>query len=187
MYLILLICSIAIICLETHPDFRVVGHRTKSCNVTIGNTTNSTGGTIHLPPRLIDQTNPKVRMYVTTVPHPVLELLDHTCTSIFTAELVLRFIVWPEKVKFFFSLFNMIDLLAVLPMSIIMIIILVDPCFWVERGFLPTYVLMSFVCMFRAVRILKLVKHSRGLQIMYLAIKASLREILLLLLLVIIG
>ena len=65
---------------------------------------------------------------------------------------------------------------------------LIQPRFWEEKTrIFYAYCILCMSSVFRSIRIVKLVKHHRGLQIIYLAVKHSAKEILLLLLLIFIG
>ncbi|KAK2168777.1 hypothetical protein LSH36_14g05029 [Paralvinella palmiformis] len=142
MYIALFVCSIGVLCLETHPDFRVPGRRPTSCEAIRNNATNETRNARRFPASILQGDNPKTHRYITTAPHPILGGLDRVCTCIFTVELVLRFVAWPDKIRFFARFLNVVDTLAVLPMSAILITVWID-------------------CVFRPVRILKVVEHSR--------------------------
>ena len=170
-FIFLLLISIGLVVAESHPWFRVPSEKHLPVSQTIAN-----------------ETNPKLLLYLTTDPHPALSTTDYVCTAIFSVELVLKFIVWPTKGGFFCSFFNVIDLCSVIPMSTMAVIRLVRPRFWIENdSVFYAYCILSISSVFRSIRILKLVKHNRGLQIIYLAMRHSAKEIMLLLLLIFIG
>ena len=128
--------------------------------------------------------NPKIDKYHMTEEHPALRCINHLCTLFFLIELIIRFITCPLKLRFFCSFFNIIDILAVFPVVIFCIINLAYPYFWVRNNLELAYNVVGISAIFRAVRVLKMVKHNRGLQVIFLAVKASINELLLLGLLV---
>ena len=131
--------------------------------------------------------NPKIDKYHNSEEHPVLRHVTHFCSVFFFVELLLRFATCPRKPHFFCYFFNWIDMVAVIPMFFFGIISVINPFFWIQNHLELAYNIVGMSSIFRAVRVLKLVKYSRGLQVMFLAIRASLREILLLGLLIAIG
>ena len=171
MYLVFLFISTFVSCLGSHPDFRVPA--TYRQNTTFSDSWNTS--------------NPKIRMYQLTEEHPVLRITHIMCSFLFFIELLLRFSVCPCKAKFFISFFNLIDILAVLPMFTFCVLHLIIPNFWMYLDLTLAYYLVGLTTIFRSVRIMKMVKHNRGLQILCLALKASGRELILLILLVAIG
>lgn len=168
-FLVMLLVSIGVVCAETHPAMRTQSNMASPVNLT-------------------NETNPKLIMYLTTEPHLFLRIIEYTCTLIFTIELVLKFIVWPRKWTFFQSFFNVIDILSVVPMVINSCIRIFSPFLWIHKGdIFIAYCVIALASIFRAIRVLKLVKHNRGLQVMYLAVRASAQQIMLLLLVMFIG
>lgn len=159
--------AIAVVCLATHPGFRVPVAKVPDLD-------------------LRNVTNPKLLLYLTTDPHVSLQVLDYFCTCVFTLELISRSFVWPGKIDFFRRFFNIVDTLAVIPCFVLAVIHLVEPLFWTEHIYLG-HMILSIASVFKSIRILKLVKHNEGLQIIYLSIRASMKEVCLLLMLLMIG
>ena len=168
MYVSLLVLSAAIVCLDTLPECRLPS---TSWRALAPNGTN----------------NDKINMYINTEQHPILYYLNHICSVVFGIELFVRFIAYPVKLRFFASFFNVIDCLSVIPMLIWTAIQLIDRTLWLRSVPVVTYFIFVFTSVLRAIRIVKLVKHYRGLQVMFLALKASAKEMLLLFLLMAIG
>ena len=81
-----------------------------------------------------------VRLYVMTEVHPYIINIDVVCAFIFVVELVVRLMVWPNKFTFITSFFNIMDILAVIPMLITNIIIFIDPQFWLNQELQVSYV-----------------------------------------------
>lgn len=103
----------------------------------------------------------------------VFSALDGCCVSFFTLELLLRFLFCPEKILFLKGAMNWIDFLSIIP-------------FFINIALEDIGVVQS-VRVIRVFRIIKLSKHSVGLQILGHTLKASFRELLLLIFFLIIG
>lgn len=166
--LMFVVLSILGFCLETLPDLRPV-------NVTLDmNTTkhhcdgqNVTANTI-------------------LVPNEGLTLLDMICTIYFTLELIVRFIFSPNKISFVLSAMNFIDLLALVPLY--MQLILNTDAFkycYANKGYI--FEIMFILRIVRMFRIFHLVKHYQALQILLYALKASIQELFMLLIFLLIG
>ena len=173
-FTLLILTSVLIICFDTLPDFRIprtyLQHH-PSYNLSL--------------PAIAD--NPKLTMYLTTVQHPVMFYLNHVCSLIIGLELVIRFSVCPAKRRFFRSFFNIIDILSVVPTAVASLITLIDVGFWLQHDLTVNYVIFTLTSIFRAIRLVKLMKQYRGLRVMFLALKASAPEMLLLMLLLLIA
>lgn len=109
--------------------------------------------------------------------HPSLYIIDIVCLVFFTTEFILRFIFAPRKLQFVTSLMGMIDLIAILPDYIEMIVYAANP------GISDTSGVVGFITIFRIVRVLRifrLIKHVPGLWILVYTLKASIGELVLL-------
>lgn len=161
----MILVSIAIVCMETLPHFRVA--RTDSI------------------PDVSNETNPKKKLMLTTDSHPALLYTDGSCIVLFFFELVIRFSVCPDKRSFFLSFMNIIDVLSVFPMMGL----------FVWRRFFSlktnTYVaLLAYLfvaSVLRVFRLLKMARHHNGLKLLQLALKKSAEELVLLFLLIFMG
>lgn len=165
--LIFVLLSILGFCLETLPNLRPVNvsldvSLTKQCdgrNVTIS----------HI-----------------MVPNQGLYVLDILSTTYFTLELVVRFIFSPSKKNFVLSGMNFIDLLALVPLY--MQVLLSTEFFmfcYSNEGYI--FEIMFILRIIRMFRIFHLVKHYQALQILVYAIKASLQELCMLLIFLLLG
>lgn len=113
--------------------------------------------------------------------------LDYVCTAFFTLELVVRIIFAPSKKSFFTSPMNIIDIMAILPLYVQLILILTereDSCIETHSAIVDTILLLRII---RICRIFHLVKHYKALKILVHAIKASIQELLMLMIFLIIG
>lgn len=119
-------------------------------------------------------------------PHEALNILDIICTAFFTIELIVRFIFAPDKLRFVISAMNIIDLLALVPlyMQLVFNYGSILFCYQDERLMVEIMFILRIVRMFR---IFHLVKHYQALKILVYALKASVQELLMLAIFLIIG
>jgi len=108
-------------------------------------------------------------------PKLALEILEGICVAWFTLELLVRFTFCPAKLEFFKKVMNWIDFLAIVPFYISLYPANSD----VE--------ILNIIRLIRIFRIFKLSRHSSGLQILGHTLRASVRELLLLISFLIIG
>ena len=112
--------------------------------------------------------------------HSVLFFVECLCNSWFTFELLLRFLVSPAKQHFVREGVNIIDFLATAD-------------FYIEVGQRMIHLSGSYkdyldvLSIIRILRIFKLTRHHPGLKILQLTLKASARELFLLILFLIFG
>lgn len=105
-----------------------------------------------------------------------LAILEGICVAWFTLELLVRFVFCPEKLAFFKRVMNWIDFLAIVP-------------FYISLGY-PSesdVEILNIIRLIRIFRIFKLSRHSSGLQILGHTLRASVRELLLLISFLLIG
>ena len=126
--------------------------------------------------------NHKMQLILYTNPHPILEGIDSFCTCFFTLEFLVRFLVAPDRLRFVKSLMNVIDVLCVLPMWIRYAMLLQNVN--IDNNLLPVYFLITTLRVLRICRVLRLARHYTGVKILLLALKASLRELAMLLIFV---
>ncbi|XP_048864064.1 potassium voltage-gated channel subfamily A member 1-like [Brienomyrus brachyistius] len=162
----IILISIIIFCLETLPDlktdpadyFRIVG------NVTL----------YYKPNILLN-------------PFFIVETL---CIIWFTFELVVRFSACPSKPAFFQDIMNVIDIVSIIPYFITLCTELSEDHGEVEelkddQG--GSLAILRVIRLVRVFRIFKLSRHSKGLQILGQTLKASMRELGLLIFFLFIG
>ncbi|CAL1530326.1 unnamed protein product, partial [Lymnaea stagnalis] len=152
--------SIAGFCLETLPNLRP-----KETNITNASCSNGDANkTVHIVHKSNDALN----------------VLDFICTVFFTLELVMRFLVSPRKIRFVMNIMNIIDLLALVPLYVQVIFEHSDlrqSCYLNERFF---FEIMFTLRIFRMFRIFHLVKHYQALKVLVYALRASLQELMML-------
>ncbi|KAL8622471.1 hypothetical protein ACOMHN_034136 [Nucella lapillus] len=170
------VTSIAGFCLETLPGWRPVRLNANATNVTCDEDSD----------HLIPDNGNKQRLSTVMSTMESLYVLDVICTVFFTLELVLRFIFAPSKWRFVFSLMNIIDLLALVPLYVTVIFqsSTLQSCYLNERFVIEIMFILRIIRMFR---IFHLVKHYQALKVLVYALKASLQELLMLFIFLLIG
>ena len=103
--------------------------------------------------------------------------LEIFCVAWFTIEYVARLLAAPQKLKFVRSFLNIIDLIAILPYYIILGLSAGGSSETSNTSYVAFFRILRLV---RVFRIFKLSRHYRGLKILGMTLKASLRELLLL-------
>lgn len=203
MFLIFVLASIGVLCIETHPSLRdpinssiprwLINADKPPRSVRLKmqqaralyNTTISPTGTPPTDPGFDEQKleelmeekqeNPKIFWIVYTQPHQALETIDSVCTCFFTIEFFLRWIVAPNRLKFWRSPMNIIDVLCVLPMWIRYIMQMYHV--QIDRGLLPVFFVLMMLRVLRICRVLRMARHYTGVKILVLALNASFKEL----------
>ncbi|KAK9397081.1 potassium voltage-gated channel subfamily A member 7 [Crotalus adamanteus] len=162
-----ILISIVIFCLETLPEFRdesdvslpLVHHHLNS-------------SVMHpMPP----QSNSEDPFFI----------VETICICWFSFELLVRLIACPSKPAFFKNIMNMIDFIAIIPYFVAL-----GTEFARQRGVSQpamSLAILRVIRLVRVFRIFKLSRHSKGLQILGQTLKASMRELGLLIFFLFIG
>ncbi|XP_034445281.1 potassium voltage-gated channel subfamily A member 10 [Hippoglossus hippoglossus] len=166
-----IVISIIIFCMETLPEFRddsdpVVPTVLQPFNQSRGSTA---------PPGA----NP------TTFSDPFF-VIETACITWFFFELCLRFLVCPSKKEFFHNLMNIIDIISIIPYFVTVITEMVTTP-EENSGQNMSLAILRIIRLVRVFRIFKLSRHSKGLQILGQTLKASMRELGLLIFFLFIG
>uniref|UniRef100_A0A4W4DYT5 BTB domain-containing protein n=1 Tax=Electrophorus electricus TaxID=8005 RepID=A0A4W4DYT5_ELEEL len=160
--------SICIFCLETLPEFRDDHTFTRE----VFNLTRDANSTL-----LSAGISPKGMESVFTDPFFIIETI---CIIWFCFELGVRFIVCPSKCEFFTNIMNMIDFISIMPYFITVITDLTVSQEEEEEEMANQNLSLGTLRVIRLVRvfrIFKLSRHSKGLQILGQTLKASMREL----------
>jgi len=106
-------------------------------------------------------------------------VIETLCIVWFSAELLIRFAAAPDHLAFFCDVMNIIDLLAILPYFITLGTELADDGSDQARASnqAMSLAVLRVIRLVRVFRIFKLSRHSKGLQILGQTIKASMREL----------
>ena len=100
--------------------------------------------------------------------------MDYVCIAFFTLELILRLAVCPNRMEFFKSSQNWVDVFTVVPPYIVFIVEpLVEP-------FSPVIQVLKTLRLIRIFRIFKLTRQFSGLKIIAHTMRASAKELILL-------
>ncbi|MEQ2232604.1 Potassium voltage-gated channel subfamily A member 3 [Ilyodon furcidens] len=164
-----IVLSILIFCLETLPEFKNEKEHKEQYTTTSHPTIPN--GTILVPPKFSPFQDPFF-------------IVETICICWFSFELIMRFISAPSKIHFFKDIMNIIDFLAILPFFVTIGTELAK-----DKGTPPSVslALIRVIRLVRVFRIFKLSRHSKGLQILGQTLKASLRELALLIFFLFIG
>ncbi|XP_077301080.1 potassium voltage-gated channel protein Shaker isoform X2 [Arctopsyche grandis] len=170
-----ILLSIVIFCLETLPEFK---------HYKVFNTT--TNGTKIEEDEVPDITDPFF-------------LIETICIIWFTFELTVRFLACPNKLNFFRDVMNIIDIIAIIPYFITLATVVAEEEDTMNLPKAPvspqdkstnqamSLAILRVIRLVRVFRIFKLSRHSKGLQILGRTLKASMRELGLLIFFLFIG
>ncbi|ESO82403.1 hypothetical protein LOTGIDRAFT_170030 [Lottia gigantea] len=159
--LVFVLFSIGAFCLETHMNFRYV---------TVPNAT-------------ILDVHTVLEAQTMTKPYLFLDVVEYSCIAYFTLEIIARFIFCPCKREYVMHALNWVDFMSILPFYIRQIVIRISPELETSTGLYY----LNTLRLIRIFRILKLSRHVNGLKILVQTIRASAKELLLLILVLGIG
>lgn len=168
---VIILLSIVTFCLETLPEFK--HYKVVNSTDVIGN--NKTG----FKEKIVEDDVPKF-----SEPFFVIET---ACIIWFTSELLIRFASSPDKLGFFKNMMNLIDIMAIVPYFITLGTVIADDQKASSNNQAMSLAILRVIRLVRVFRIFKLSRHSKGLQILGQTLKASLRELALLIFFLIIG
>ena len=135
---------------------------------------------------LAEQKNAKIALVTGAEEIKSLKYIHVICIIFFTTDLFLRFITCPKRRIFFKNFLNIVDLIIVVAMWIAFIIESTNADMTSHRSLLWTYLVAKGFIILRLLRLFRLAKHVSGLKVLYLSMKASLQELGLLLLVLLI-
>ena len=171
---VVILLSIVIFCAETLPQFRRIrilnDTSTTSADVVNETTSGTTCATVDYASfgRFEIDDRPSFS-------EPFF-LLETACIVWFALELLMRFASCPDHFAFFKDIMNVIDFLAITPYFISLVTYVVGDA-W-DGGSQPSSLaILRVIRLVRVFRIFKLSRYSKGLQVLGLTIKASLREL----------
>jgi len=150
--------------------YSVLNSSTEINNTTIGTTSFTRSS------ESITESTPSLDAIV-RVKHPYMHIIDIICLVFFTIEYITRLVFVPRKLKFVTSTMGVIDLIAILPDFIALILFSARPDMMFNSGALET---VSFFRILRVLRIFRLVRHVPGLWVLVYTLRASVGELILL-------
>ncbi|KAK7170479.1 hypothetical protein R3I94_000630 [Phoxinus phoxinus] len=158
---LVIVISIVIFCLETLPEFR----DDKEFHSPGKNSTQADNG-------------------FTPFNDPFF-IVETVCIIWFSFEIIVRFFASPSKADFFKNVMNTIDIVSILPYFITLG---TDLAQHEENGQQAmSFAILRIIRLVRVFRIFKLSRHSKGLQILGHTLRASMRELALLIFFLVIG
>ncbi|KAK9399322.1 potassium voltage-gated channel subfamily A member 1 [Crotalus adamanteus] len=114
-------------------------------------------------------------------------VVETLCIIWFSFELVVRFIACPSKAEFFKNIMNFIDIVAIIPYFITLGTEMAERKGPPKGEQATSLAILRVIRLVRVFRIFKLSRHSKGLQILGQTLKASMRELGLLIFFLFIG
>ncbi|XP_067101359.1 potassium voltage-gated channel subfamily A member 7 [Osmerus mordax] len=164
-----IVVSILIFCLETLPDFRQEKELREEYFYRYHSFSKNESEHMPLP---------------SSVFHDPFFLVETICICWFSFELLMRFACSPSKTYFFKDVMNLIDFAAILPFFVTLGTELAK-----DKDAQPgmSLAIIRVIRLVRVFRIFKLSRHSKGLQILGQTLKASMRELGLLIFFLFIG
>ncbi|XP_026175832.2 LOW QUALITY PROTEIN: potassium voltage-gated channel subfamily A member 1 [Mastacembelus armatus] len=158
---LVIVISIVIFCLETLPEFRDEKE--------------------YLQPRH-NSTQPDHGFTPFNDPFFIVETV---CIIWFSFEIIVRFFASPSKAAFFKNIMNSIDIVSILPYFITLGTDLAQHQGNGQQAM--SFAILRIIRLVRVFRIFKLSRHSKGLQILGHTLRASMRELALLIFFLVIG
>uniref|UniRef100_A0AAR2JAC4 Potassium voltage-gated channel subfamily A member 10 n=1 Tax=Pygocentrus nattereri TaxID=42514 RepID=A0AAR2JAC4_PYGNA len=114
-------------------------------------------------------------------------IIETACIIWFFFELCVRFLVCPSKREFFNNIMNIIDIISIIPYFVTLVTEMVTATNSSTSGQNMSLAILRIIRLVRVFRIFKLSRHSKGLQILGQTLKASMRELGLLIFFLFIG
>lgn len=171
---LVIVISIFIFCLETLPEFREDHDFNPGFTQVINGTQDSSS------------THPNDDLFAyLTDPFFIVETI---CIIWFCFEVCVRFVVCPSKRDFFNNIMNTIDIVSIIPYFVTLgTELATTPDDDVNSSQNMSLAILRIIRLVRVFRIFKLSRHSKGLQILGQTLKASMRELGLLIFFLFIG
>ena len=165
----IILLSIVIFCLETLPEFK---HYQTNYTLSASNFSNASSSPSFEPDDIPKFNEPFF-------------IIETACIIWFTSELLVRFASCPNKLSFFKNIMNLIDITAIIPYFITLGTVVADES--KSNNQAMSLAILRVIRLVRVFRIFKLSRHSKGLQILGQTLKASMRELGLLIFFLFIG
>lgn len=116
--------------------------------------------------------------------HPVIFAIDMVCLTFFTLEYITRLIFSPRKCRFFISILSLVDVLAILPDYVELMVYSISP--ELQKDVTAVHYI-SILRVARVLRIFRLIRHVPGLWILVYTLRASVSELMLLVWFMVLG
>ncbi len=184
--MVVILVSIITFCMETMPEFKHEGEEAMPINKK---------GSKQPPPCGVPTPSPSPSANITeaSADNSLAEyfrqpffIIETICIIWFTFEFFARFVSSPSKFQFLKNIMNVIDLVAILP-YFIQVGTMVAQSTTDRNSQAMSLAILRVIRLVRVFRIFKLSRHSKGLQILGRTLKASMRELGLLIFFLCIG
>ena len=133
-----------------------------------------------------NETNQKIVMFATTEVEPYIWRIENVNFAIFFLELITRFLLCPAKCEFFKCIYNWVDIMCITPMIFLLAVNISGARHDKRTLFMASYI-FSALGVFRILRLFKFLRHFLCVRVLLLAMKASFREMALLMMLLMVG
>ncbi|XP_002736169.1 potassium voltage-gated channel subfamily A member 1-like [Saccoglossus kowalevskii] len=158
----IILISIVIFCLETIPEFQQ-------------------------PPLEVNNTKNGTSYHRIPFYHDPFWIIETCCIVWFTLEFFVRLLSSPVKMLFYKNIMNIIDIVSIIPYFITLSTTLVQATTEKEDSKAMSLAILRVIRLVRVFRIFKLSRHSKGLQILGRTLRASMRELALLVFFLFVG
>ena len=163
MFFVLL--SIGIFVMETHKSCQVDSKSGTSMTVLIPDDPDSTC--------CCNTYNKTLESLYNPITHPAISVVDYICVAYFTLELLLRFLFAPNKIQFWRSPLNLIDVVCLLPHYTTIILKSLN----MGNDAAQIFKVIMMLRIVRVLRIFKLMKHYSAFKILVYTLKVSTKEL----------
>ncbi|WAQ97867.1 KCNAG-like protein [Mya arenaria] len=126
---------------------------------------------------LQEHKNPKVALLAGTELIPSLQMLNDVCTGFFFGELVLRILTCPRRKEFFKFWLNIVDIIIVISLVVTFIFRQYIEVIVQKPSLVWLFLCLRGLIFLRLLRLFRFARHFTGLKILYLALKASIEEL----------
>lgn len=128
----------------------------------------------------LPQHNTRVLSFLSTQPHIILLCFDLFCLMFFSLEIIVRFIFGRQRWRMLKSFTTICDILYLIPAWCMFAIDFYDRTFWHDVKKVGMFLLLQTLMALRVLRLFRFTRHYHGLKTLWLAVKASKRELFLL-------
>ena len=126
------------------------------------------------------KSNPKMIMYLTTFIKLPLKILDNICMIFFAVELILRMLCSPSVLKFFKSFLNWLDIIITVALLTAFVLEQDESLFLRSIAVFWLYCVCKGTVILRIIRLFRLTRDVKGIGILTVAMKSSVKQLLML-------
>jgi len=121
--------------------------------------------------------NPKIALAAGTEMVPSLLYIHNVSTVYFTIDLLMRIVTCPIRKMFFKHSLNIVDLVIVISLVVTFVFRFYMEHVLYNEDLLWIYIVMQALLVLRLLRLFRFARHFTGLKILYLALRASIKEL----------